>query len=366
LDFGRSRPRLLRWFLLAAVSLAVVLGVGGLAGAANNINFTTASLTSVPGSGAIPYTSASTTGDVQYEVKYVRDPSATSNLSGAVVNEPVTIDPATQNAVNSDFPVGSSIVSVTGCPTVTYRDNKRGLTCSFRSLKPRDVIDLIIVVQTPPAPTGGADTSMSDQAALTYDQGGNNNQPSANTADTVPTNILSTGLTADTSSVLNTFALPNNAGNFQTSGNGNQQSQVGWSGANGFPGGALALVQCWNSGTHASNNCSSGTPDPCVTVSSPGQCTTQTSIVTVPGSGGTFFQQNPMTIILTFFASELGAKFNINQFTIYHDGSPVSSCKTKPLTDPTGDCIKTLVQDKTTGNVTATITGPSNGGWGGK
>jgi hypothetical protein len=365
LDFGRSRPRLLRWFVLAGVSSALALGLGSLAGAANGVSFSTKSLTASPPGVQIPYSTASSPAYVQYEVKFVRTAGETSNLSNAVVSEPASS--SNGNVQDGDFPEGSSIVSVTGCPSggLVYRDSNRGLTCTFGSLKPPAVIDLFIVVQTPLG-GAGAPSSMSDMAALSFAQAGKNNQPIAGTSDTVFTNGVSTGLTSDLSNALNTFTLPNTSGNFGTTGNGNQQSQVGWSGTKGFPGGALALVQCWNAGQNQGNACTAGTTDPCVTASNPGQCTTQVSIVTVPGTGGPFFQQNPMTITLTFFASELGSKFNINQFTIYHDGNPVSSCKTKPLTDPTGDCIQTLVLDKSTGNVTATITGPSNGGWGGK
>jgi hypothetical protein len=91
---------------------------------------------------------------------------------------------------------------------------------------------------------------------------------------------------------------------------------------------------------------------------------TQTSIVVVPGSG-TVFGQSPLTITLTFFASELPAKFTLSQFVIYHDGLPVSFCKARIQTDTSGDCLTSLTQSKTTGDVTAVITGPANGGWGG-
>jgi hypothetical protein len=354
---GRLRKVVLRFLAVTTVAGGLVLGAAGLAGAGSPA-FDTTSLAAVPGDVAIPFSTTATPTYVQYEVKYVRSASDTSALTHATVSEPVTQD-ANNNPVTADFPVGSSIVSLTGCPSVTYRDSNRGLTCDFGTLKQGAAIDLTIVVRTPPS--GGP---IVDKAVLIFKEGTNDSQPQSNFTDSVFTNEITTQLTTDTTNAFNTFTLPDTAsGSFLTSsstGTGNyQQSSVSWSGVSGFPGGRLQLQECGGPKS-GSPVCDLGTPNPCGAVT----CVTQTSIVVVPGSG-TVFGQSPLTITLTFFASELPAKFNLSQFVIYHDGLPVSSCKAKIQTDTSGDCLTSLTQSKATGDVTAVITGPANGGWGG-
>ena len=169
---------------------------------------------------------------VQYEAKYVRSARDTSALTHAVVSEPVTQD-TNRNPVTTAFPAGSRIVSVTGCPSVSYPDaSQRGLTCDFGTLRQSAVIDLIIVVQTPPS---GGVTSMTNQAVLIFKEGTNDSQPQSNFTDSVFTNPITTQLTTDTANAFNTFTLPTTtSGSFQTSGSvvtGNfQQSGVSWSG----------------------------------------------------------------------------------------------------------------------------------------
>jgi hypothetical protein len=358
---GRLRQVGLRFLALTTVAGALVLGAAGLAGAGSP-TFDTQSLSAVPGGVEIPYSTTATPTYVQYEVKYVRSAGDTSALTHTILSEPVTED-ANHNPVTADFPVGSSIVVslTTGCPSVTYRDSNRGLTCDFGTLRQGAAIDLTIVVQTPPS--GGA-TAIVDKAVLIFKEGTNDSQPQSSFTDSVFTNEITTNLTTDTRNAFNTFTLPDTgSGSFLTSsstGTGNyQQSSVSWSGVSGFPGGRLQLRECGGPKL-GSPDCDVGTPKPCGAVT----CVTQTSIVVVPGSG-TVFGQSPLTITLTFFASELPAKFNLSQFVIYHDGLPVSSCKARIQTDTSGDCLTSLTQSKTTGDVTAVITGPANGGWGG-
>jgi hypothetical protein len=356
---GRSRTVVLRLLAVTTVAGVLVLGIAGLAGAGSPVFDPAPSLTGVPGNVAIPYSTTATPTYVQYEAKYVRSAGDTSALTHAVVSEPVTKD-ANLNPVNSDFPVGSKIVSVTGCPSVSYRDSQRGLTCDFGTLRQGAVIDLTIVVQTPPS---GGDTSIKNMAVLIFKEGTNDSQPQSSFTDSVFTNAIETQLTTDTTNAFNTFTLPTTTtGSFLTAsgGTGNyQQSAVTWSGVTGFPGGLLRLQECGRPDLSGTSACAAGT-SPCPGVAG---CTTQTSIVIVPGSGTAFSQQNPMTITLTFFASELPAKFTLSQFVIYHDGNPVSSCKARTQTDV--DCLSLLTQSKTTGDVTAVIVGPANGGWGG-
>jgi hypothetical protein len=330
----------------------------------------------VPGNVAIPYSTPATLTTpaiptyVQYEVKYVRSASDTSSLTHATVSEPVTESgPVNPNPVPAYFPAGSTIVSVSGCPSVTYRtsqqDLKQGLTCDFGTLRQGAVIDLTIVVQTPPS--GGA-SAVRNEAVLTFNEGTNDSQPRASFTDSFFTNVITTELTTDTTNAFNTFTLlGTTSGSFVTSGAGGtanyQQSGVSWSGVTGFPGGRLQLQEC--GGPKAdSPGCPAGTPPNTANPCAPLTCGTQTSIVVVPGTGAAF-TQNPLTITLTFFASGLPPKFNLSQFVIYHDTFPVSSCKARTQTDPSGDCLSSLTQSKTTGDVTAVIVGPANGGWGG-
>lgn len=357
---GRPRIVVLRLLALTTVAGVLVLGIAGLAGAGSPA-FDTTSLSAVPGDVAIPYSTSGTPTYVQYEVKYVRSAADTSALTHAVVSEPVTQD-SNNNPQPADFPVGSMIFSVSGCPSVSYRDSQRGLTCDFGTLRQGAVIDLTIVVQTPPSGASPA-TSITNMAVLTFKEGIKDSQPQSNFIDSVFTNPIETQLTTDTTNAFNTFApSTTTTGSFLTAsgGAGNyQQSAVSWSGVTGFRGGPLQLQECGRPELAGSSACAPGTPNPCA----PQACGTQTSIVVVPGSGTVFSQQNPLTITLTFFFAGLPSKFNLSQFVIYHDTHPVSSCKARTQTDV--DCLSSLTQSKTTGDVTAVIVGPVNGGWGG-
>jgi hypothetical protein len=346
----------------AAVALLAFAG-GATAGGPTIVG----TLASNPAGVPIAYsTTNGPTSYVQYVTEFVRTSTDTSALTHATVSEPVTQDP-NNNAVPSYFP--GRIVSLSSSPTAcipTYRDNPApngvahsGVSCDFGTLRQGADITLTVVVQMP---TGTVDSSFPDLSGLTVKEGGSDSQPQSSYTDTFftggdkPGTQLFTNLTSDTSSALNTFTLPDSGGNFGTSGNGLQLSSVSWAATTGFPGGVLQLKQCGGKGTP----CDPGTASPC-----PSGCGTQTSIVTVPGSVTFFTQTNPLTITLVFSASDLPPKFVLSQFTIYHDGYAVSSCKKTPFTDPSGDCLSSLTQNKTTGAVTAVIVGPANGGWGG-
>lgn len=349
----------------ALVGAAVLAFAGGAA--ASGPAFDIATLTSTPSGVAVPYSADGAPTYVQFVTSFTRTSTDTSALTHATVSEPVTKDGTTNpNAVASYFP--GSIVSYSSSPacTPTYRNSpsgvaKAGIACDFGTLRAGATVTLTVVVQMPPGPDP---SSFDDLAALTVKEGGNDSQPQSNYTDTFFSNGLTTNLTSDPADALNTWTLAGAKGNFTYSTNQDgatnnyQRSAVKWTGGSLFPGGALTLEEC--GGPKADSPTCSITQNPCGAVT----CTTQTSIVLVPGSKTFFTQANPLTITLTFFASELGTKFNLAQFTIYHDGALVSSCK-KPLTDPQGDCVLLLVQDKSTGDVTATIVGPANGGWGG-
>jgi hypothetical protein len=349
-----SSTRLVGWVAVVAVVLLAFAG-----GAAASGPTFSATLTSTPSGVAIPYSSAGAPTYVQYVSTFTRTSTDVSSLTHATVSQPVTN--VSNNAIANDFP--GPIVSLSSSPacTPTYRDANTGVACDFGSLKAGAVLTLTVVVQMP---AGTVASTFDALAGLTVKEGGNDSQPQSSYTDTFFTNSLVTNLTTDTSNEFFTFEPLGQTGTFTYStgggGTGNyQRSAVKWSGGDAFPGGPLTLVEC--GGPKAgSPSCSPNTANPCGAVT----CTTQTSIVLVPGSRTFFTNANPLTITLTFFASELGTKFSLAQFTIYHDGAVVSSCK-KPITDPQGDCVLSLVQDKTTGDVTAIIVGPANGGWGG-
>jgi hypothetical protein len=354
--------RILRWArpvgLVAVLAVAVMAFAGGASASGPTFSST---ITSTPSGVAIPYSTTGAPTYVQFVTTFTRTSTDTASLTHATVSQPVTKN-ANNNPVAASFP--GPIVSLSSSPacTPTYRDSSKGVACDFGSLKAGAVISLTVVVQMP---TGTAPTSFDALAALTVKEGGNDSQPQSSYTDTFFSDSLTTNLTSNPADSFNTFELPGTTGTFTYStsgggtGNNYQRSAVKWSGGSTFPGGTLTLVECGGPQSD-SPSCASGTANPCGAVT----CTTQTSIVLVPGSQSFFSLSNPLTITLTFFANELGTKFSLSQFTIYHDGFVVSSCK-KPITDPKGDCVVSLLQDKSTGDVTAIITGPANGGWGG-
>jgi hypothetical protein len=390
---GRSRLVSGRFWVVAALAAVVVLGAAGTSGAASPAITAcppvsdTLTCGSIPGNGIdVPYFTDSQPTYISYTVAFKRG-SDNNILTHARVSDPVGSPAGSCSSTSSGCPdalfAGATVVSVLGTLTVgtnppttfcttdnaLYRGTsafpKEGVTCPLGSLPPNSTVVLTVVFQVPKQAEAGGATALVNQAALFVDESLNDSQPSSSHQDTFPTTPVTNSLTTDVTNAFNTYTLPNTSGSFQTngsSGTGNyQQSAVSWSGTTGFLGGGLQLQECGGPILSGSPACAAGTSNPCGALT----CTTQTSLVVVPGSAGSFFTQNPMTITLTFFKSELGSKFNLSQFVIYHDGLPVSSCKAKTQTDTSGDCVLSLTLNKTTGDVTAVIVGPANGGWGG-
>jgi hypothetical protein len=384
-----------RFWGLIVLAAVVVLGAAGTSGAASpsiTVCPSPASGTltcgSTPGNGVtVPYFTDSQPTYISYTVAFRRG-SDNNTLTHARVSDPVGSPLGSCGATTAGCPdarfAGANVVDLLGTvavgaspattfctmsnavfryPTTTADPlHREGVTCPLGSLAPNSTVVLTVVFRVPKQADAGGATALVNQAALFVDESLNDSQPSSSHQDTFPTTSVTNPLTADVTNGFNTYTLPNTSGSFQTGsgGTGNyQQSAVSWSGTTGFLGGGLLLLECGGPGLA----CGGGISSPCPGVAG---CTTQTSVVLVPGSEGSFFTQNPMTITLTFFASELPAKFNLSQFVIYHDGFPVSSCKARTLTDPKLDCLLSLTQSKTPPlDVTAVITGPANGGWGG-
>jgi hypothetical protein len=397
MNLASGPPRLVagRFWVIAALAAVVVLGAAGTSGAASpSITVcpspTSGTLTcgSIPGDGiAVPYFTTAQPTYIRYTVAFRRG-SDNNTLTHARISDPVGSPLGSCGASSPGCPdaqfAGATVVSVLGTLTVgtnpattfcttenaVYRGTtafpKQGVSCPLGSLPPNSTVVLTVVFQVPKQADAGGATALVNQAALFVDESLNDAQPSSSHQDTFPTTTVTNPLTTDVANVFNTYTLPNTSGSFQTNGSGGtgnyQQSAVSWSGTIGFPGGGLQLQECGGPTSLSGSPPCAAPTNPCGALT----CTTQTSLVVVPGSATSFFTLNPMTITLTFFASELPAKFNLSQFVIYHDGFPVSSCKAKTLTDPSGDCVLSLTQSKTPPlDVTAVITGPANGGWGG-
>jgi hypothetical protein len=362
--------------MLGAVVLAALIGAAGRSGAASPV--ITPSQNSIPGNN-VPVAFSDIVpgqpGYASYTVGFARG-TDNNNLSHARVSEPVNCNPATGNCSDAVF-AGATVVSVVGTVTVgpTTRTfcttanavgrgalGAEGVTCPIGALAANSTISLTIVFKVPTKGAVCTPRSFDNRAALLVDESTSDSQPQSNHQDTFATGagMMTTSLTCDAANALNSFALPNTAANFQTDatpGAGNfQASAVKWGGGDlsQFDGGGLELFECGGLGIP----CGSGASSPCGAV----PCLTQTSVVNVPGSGGPYFVANHMTITLTFFPSEFPQGFNWRKLVIWHDGSAVPVC---PRSGSTADCVVSLLLDKTTGNVIATINGPSNGGWGG-
>jgi hypothetical protein len=408
---GRLRFRG-RGFVLAAVAAIIVLGAAGTSGAASPSiaicpvvsGLSTCGSTPAPGV-AVPYFTDGVGGQptyISYTVAFQRG-SDNNTLTHARVSDPVGNPLGNCSSTSAGCPdaqfAGANVVDVLGTvavgannpttfctmqnavfryPTATPDAlHREGVTCPIGSLQPNSTVVMTVVFQVPKQADAGGATALVNQAALLVDESLNDSQPSSSHTDTFPTPAQSNLLTTNVTNAFNTFTIPGQVtdtkgSDFKTNQDltvvGNlQASEVAWplsqDPTNLFPGGGLQLTECIPDPL-SSLPCPAGTAavsaSPC-----PLACRTQTSLVIVPGSSGRFFTQNPMTITLIFSHNELGSKFNLSQFVIYHDQQPVNSCKSKTLTDPLGDCISSLTQSKTTGDVTAVITGPANGGWGG-
>jgi hypothetical protein len=376
-ESARARGTLLRLGILGAVVLAALIGAAGRSGAASPV--ITPSQSSIPGNVPVAFSGvvAGQSDYVSYTVGFARG-ADNNNLSHARVSEPVTCNATTGNCSDAVF-AGATVVSVLGTVTVGSTTTTfcttanavgrgalgaEGVTCPIGALAANSTVSVTIVFKVPTKAAVCAPTSFDNRAALLVDESSNDSQPQSNHQDTFATGAgtMTTSLTCDAANALDTFTLPGTAGTFQTDqtpGTGNYQaSAVHWGNGNVslFAGGGLRLLEC---GGLSSISCASvGVGNPCGLL----PCLTQTSFISVPGSGDSYFQANHMTITLTFFANEIPKGFNWRKLVIWHDGSAVPYCTS---TASNSDCVVSLLLDKATGNVIATIDGPTNGGWGG-
>jgi hypothetical protein len=385
-ESARARGTVLRFAILGAAVLAALIGAAGRSGAASPV--ITPSQSSIPGDGvAVAYSGvvAGQSNYVSYTVGFQRG-ADNNNLSHARVSEPVNCTGTTTTTACTDSGfIGAKVVSVAGTITVGSTTTPfctapvgrtgantvpaigaEGVTCPIGALASNSTISLTIVFQVPAKSTVCTDTSFDNRAALLVDESINDSQPQSNHQDTFATDGvgMTTLLTCDAANALNSFALPGDAATFQTDvtpGTGNYQaSSVSWGGGTptlSFPGGGLQLFECGRPGSGAqANACDPLLPSPCG-----GACLTQTSVINVP-TALSFFQANHLTITLTFFPSDFPKGFNWRKLVIWHNASPVPYCPTRAADS---DCVVSLLLDKATGNVIATIDGPTNGGWGG-
>lgn len=290
---------------------------------------------------------------------------ANGTLTHATLSDP--IDPSTCGSACADTQfAGAEVVYVSpSCGTPVYRGTatfpKQGVTCQMGSLSPGAAFDVQIIFKVPTLANAGGAVNFTNTAGFTAKEGANDNSPTSGHTDTFVSNTIVNPLTTDAKDSLNSYAPPGVRTTLTTDptrGNGNfQQSQVSLTG----PPGVGALVQLGECGGLGSG-CPTGTPSPCPQAT---PCTTQTSLVSVTGSGSAFFQGNHMTLVFTLFSSELSKTFNVKKLLWYHDGNLVALCPDR-ASDPTGDClVGPPVQNKDTGDVTITVDGPSQGGWGG-
>jgi hypothetical protein len=380
-ESARARERFLRLGILGAVVLAALIGAAGRSGAASPVIFP--SQNSMPGDGVAVAYSGVVGGQsdyVSYTIGFQRG-ADNNNLSHARVSEPVNCTgTGTTTACTDSGLIGATVVSVTGTITVgstttpfctapvgrTDPTIGAGVTCPIGALAPNSFISLTIVFKMPTKLAACAAQTFDNRAALLVDESINDSQPQSNHQDTFATSDggMTTLLTCDAANALDTFTLPGTAASFQTDatpGAGNfQASAVKWGSVTpaGFPGGGLRLFECGIPGGAQGTACDPSVANPC----GPVPCVTQTSVINVPGNLGAYFIANPMTITLTFFPSDFPKGFNWRKLVIYHDTHQVRTC---PDTTFDVDCLSSLILDKATGNVIATIVGPANGGWGG-
>ena len=259
--------------------------------------------------------------------------------------------------------MGAEVVFVSNtCGTATYRGTtsfpKQGVACDLGSLTPGTKFDVQIIFKVPTQAAAGGATQFSNVAGLTGKEGSNDNTPTSSHIDTFSSNTVVNHFTTDATDALNSYAPPGVVTTLQTDPSvvaGNyQHSKVTLKGPPNV-GSLVTLAECGGLGTA----CPTDTNSPCPTA-----CKTQTSLVFVTGSGTQFFKDNHMTLVFTLFASEL-TDVKINKLVWYHDTKPVGLCPDR-TSDPTGDClVGPPVLDKKTGNITITVDGPSQGGWGG-
>lgn len=358
-----------RWLVplaLVIVGLVVVLvgGAGTAPAASPTITLTKSSFPAAGVNVAYSDVVAGQSTYISYTIT-VDYTVANGTLTHSQLSDPV--DPSTCSTACQDiqFP-GAEVVFVSStCGTPTYRGTvnfpKQGVTCQLGSLAPGAKFDVQIIFKVPTLANAGGAVNFTNTAGFTAKEGTNDNSPTSSHTDTFNSNTIVNPLTLDAKDSLNSYAPPGATTTLQTDpthgGNNIQKSQVTLKGP---AGGALVLLQECGIVLGLGSACPTDTTVPCPTA-----CTTQTSIVFVTGSGSTFFQSNHMTLVFTLFASELSKTFNVKKLIWYHDGQPVALCP-NTTSDPTGDClVGKPVQDKATGDVTITVNGPSQGGWGG-
>lgn len=365
-----------RWLaplgILIVVLLIVFAGAAGTAPAASTSPQVTVTKTSFPAAGVPVAYSEVVAGQSTYisytiTVNYI---GGNGTLTHAQLSDPVSCDAA--GCTDLQY-AGATVVFVSDtCGSPVYRGTpafpKQGVTCQFGSLSPGAKFDVQIIFKVPTLANAGGATSFANVAEVSGKEGSNDNQPISTHTDTFASNgnvPVTSPLTTDAKDALNSYAPPGVVTTLQTDPTrttGNfQKSQVTLLGPPNV-GSLVTLAECGGPSTLGAAACPTGTLSPCPQAT---PCTTQTSLVFVTGSGGTFFQSNHMTLVFTLFASELSKTFNVKKLIWYHNGYPVGLCS-DTITDPTGDCLVTApVQDKSTGDVTITVDGPSQGGWGG-
>jgi hypothetical protein len=363
-----------RWLALLGILIAALLvvfaGAAGTAPAASTAPQVTLTKTSFPAAGVPVAYSEVVVGQSTYISYTITVDYAGGNgtLTHAELSDPVSCNSA--GCTDLQY-AGATVVFVSDtCGSPVYRGTtafpRQGVTCQLGSLSPGTKFDVQIIFKVPTLADAGGATSFANVAALSAKEGSNDNQPISTHTDTFASNgnvPVVSPLTTDAKDALNSYAPPGVPTTLQTDpthgGNNIQKSQVTLIGP---PGGALVALQECGVVLGLGSACPTGTPSPCPQAT---PCTTQTSLVFVMGSGSQFFKDNHMTLVFTLFASELSKTFNVKKLVWYHDGDPVGLCS-DTITDRTGDCLLTLpVQDKATGDVTITVTGPSQGGWGG-
>jgi len=353
---GRSRISALRVLVLAAAAAAVLLGVAGTAGAGSPLFTDTGTLSVAPGGGvAVAYSTTTQSAYVKYTMTWQRDRADTSRLTHPIVSAPVTCD-STPNCSDTNL-VGGTITKVTGCTgTLTLRNSSHGFKCEFPNLDTGDGITLTVIVKIDTFSTT-APGSITNRAALTVKEGGNDNQPQASVTDTFPTLPITTPLSNDTTSELNTYTNPDatDAQIFSTDlnlGSGNPQSTQAR--IKKLAGVTLDIVE-------SDFATCPGTVDGLTCF---GQLSNISVGSTFPCTATNLADANCMQFTVVVLGSSLKFSVNTKKVTIYHNGVGVPLCSSGN-TDATGDCIVSIVQDPKTKNITWIARGPSNGGWGG-
>ena len=339
--------------MLALVVLTVVAGAADGAAATSNpvvtVNVTAqAPAPSVP----VALSSSSQTTYVSLQVSVTSDPTNTNTLTHVTL-----IVPAPGN--------GAAVV-YTDCPGATFDGG--GFSCSLGSSLPGGQASgrffpgqtsprFHVVLQTP---TAGS--TMTVNPTVTFDERSNDQNRSH--TDTY-SNPQTWRLTSDTTSRLDSYTKPNAKTTLRTDprlrADNPKSTQVT---VPPTPFGVLVSVKERNL---RPGECPTAVTDRELT------CVGQISDVTI---GGTF-PCAPLTspcptalnMVFTYSGASLG-EVDVDRFVAVHEteknpsGEVVPRCSTC-RTDSAGDCILSITQDPTTGDIRYVAQGPSQGGWGG-